>query len=343
MKKVLILSGVIVWMISLSAQYGQSSFTQSPFNAINPDFMPQLDSDEPDSGNWYEKQHWWKEAKRVYSVDIHEAMEDLKRIAEEYEEKKKTVYTPLEASITSLPVTPAIAGPRIVTELTDVRKQRDQLLESTAADNRVALSHIEELEKTLEELKADFENISTLQSRAKEAFDMYAKQEKECENYEERALDYFERIEKVLDDKKAHDYYDMVENSLDNIRAINQYLSGPLLLYIDQTAAHVQTLVPKIKKTVEELEKKGIIIRVLSEKEKAELALLEQKRKEAKLKAEAAKKAAEDWKRMSWLGKAWYYVASFFSWLWSLITGFFSWIGGLFSGGGKPAPSPVKK
>lgn len=246
-------------------QSGPSSVPSMP--AFNHDFMQQFglhdeefhgaeNSEEPDSGNWYEKLHWWKEAKRVYTIDIHDAMEELKKIMQDYEEKKKTTYAQIESVIASLPVTPSVAEPRINTELADVRKQRDQLLENTAQDNRMALSHIEDLEKTLEALKADFQNIATLQSRAKEAFEMYAKSIKDCENYEERALDYFERIEKVLDDKKAHDYYDMVENSLDNIKAIMEYLSGPLLIYIDQVAGQVQILAPKAKKTVEDLEKK---------------------------------------------------------------------------------------
>ena len=80
---------------------------------------------------------------------------------------------------------------------------------------------------------------------------------KECENYEERARENFERIEKVLNDKKAHHYYDIVENSLENIRAIIQNLIGPLQIFIDDTGVRVTALVPKIKKTLDDLEKKG--------------------------------------------------------------------------------------
>ena len=103
-------------------------------------------------------------------------------------------------------------------------------------------------------------------------------------------LEYFERIEKVLDDKKAHHYYDTVENSLENIRAIIQYLIGPLQIFIDDTVIRFDALIPKIKKSIEELEKKGIQVRVLSEKEKAEQAALAKKRDEARLKLKLKRK-----------------------------------------------------
>ncbi len=295
--------------------------------------------DEPDSGNWYEKLHWWKEAKRVYTVDIHDVMEQLKGIAQDYEAKKKTLLTKVHESVASLPVTPQAVEPIIAAHLADLKAQRERLLADQTQDQRLAITEIEDQEKTLETLKQDFENLTTLVSHLEEALNVVApKQVKECENYEERALEYFERIEKVLDDKKAHHYYDIVENSLENIRAIIQYLIGPLQIFIDDTVGRFDALIPKIKTTIEELEKKGITVRILTEKEKAEAAALAKKKEEARLKAEADKKAAEAWKNMSWWRKIFYWIGSFFAWIWSAIKSLFSSIGGLFSGGGK-APS----
>lgn len=239
----------------------------------------------------------------------------------------------------SLPVTPQAAEPIIAAHLADLKSQRERLLENQTQDQRLAITEIEEQEKTLEALKQDFENLTTLVSHLEEALNVVApKQVKECENYEERALEYFERIEKVLDDKKAHHYYDIVENSLENIRAIIQYLIGPLQIFIDDTIGRFDALIPKIKKTIEELEKKGITVRILTEQEKAEAAALAKKKEEARLKAEADKKAAEQWKNMSWWRKIFHWIGSFFALIWSAIKGLFSAIGGLFSGGAK-APS----
>lgn len=303
--------------------------------------------EEPDSGNWYEKLHWWKEAKRVYTVDIHDIMEQLKQIAHDYEEKKKTILEKVQKSVATIPVTAQAAGPIIAQYLTDLRAQRDRLLEGPVPEQRETISFIDEQEKVLEILKQDFQDLQTLTSHLDEAYNqVFPKQIKECESYEERALDNFERIENVLDDKKAHHYYDIVENSLENIRALVQYLIGPLQIFIDDTAARIDVIVPKIKKSIEDLEKADIIIRILSEQEKAERAAMLKKKEEARLKAEAEKIEQERWKNMSWLKKLFYLIGSFFYALWSGIVSAFSWIGSLFTGGGKTAaptkpPSPA--
>ena len=52
--------------------------------------VPQESDDEPDSGNWYEKLRWWKEAKRVYTEDVHDAMEQVRSLSASYDEKKET-------------------------------------------------------------------------------------------------------------------------------------------------------------------------------------------------------------------------------------------------------------
>lgn len=247
----------IPFLAAQGGQFEDDSFMPA-FQPASDQFPLSVDeSDEPDSGNWYEKLHWWKEAKRVYTVDIHDSMEQLKQIAQEYEEKKKTILAKAQQSVASLPVTAQVAEPLIASHLTDLKAQREKLMNDRMQDQGTAIAEIEDNEKILEMLKTDFENLTTLGSNLNEAIvTVFGKQIKESENYEERALEYFERIEKVLDDKKAHHYYDIVENSLENIRAIIQYLIGPLQIFIDDTAARVEVLVPKIKKSIEDLEKK---------------------------------------------------------------------------------------
>lgn len=224
--------------------------------AFNPDFMHHIPfasdrdmDDEIDSGNWYEKLHWWKEAKRIYTGDIHDAMEQLKHISSDYETKKQTLLAKVQDKIKILAIEPQAAVTLINGFLADIKTQREKMPDVQNDEQRMAVSRMEEQEKALETLKSDYEQLIALQALLDEAFnEVLVKQVKECENYEERALDYFERIEKVLDDKKAHQYYDTVENSLDNIRALIQYLIGPLALYIDATVGRIEVLVPKMKK-----------------------------------------------------------------------------------------------
>ena len=342
--------------VQLNAQFGE--LPSAP--QFNEDYMRQFafdeegpvhgdDSEEADSGNWYEKLHWWKEAKRVYTIDIHEAMEQLKGVTQHYEEKKKTVLARLSSLQSSLPVDPKTALGIVTTTLAEIKAKQEQVAVPQTDEQRKTASDLAEQEKALEALKTNFEHLQTLDARLKEALnDAYPKQVKECENYEEKALDYFERIEKVLDDKKAHQYYDIIENSLENIRSLISYLNGQLYQFIEQSSAMVEQLVPRIKKELEDLEKKGIRIRLLTEAEKAELAAVEKQKKEARLKAEAEKKAKEAWEKLPWWRKALAGIGSFFASIWSAIVGFFSSIGsavGSFfgGGGGKAVPPVVKK
>lgn len=339
--------GVVLFAQQLEAQFGE----QLPgMPSFSPDLMQQFGfadeaamGEESDSGNWYEKLHWWKEAKRVYTVDIHDAMEQVKKTAQDYEEKKKAILTKVNESIASLPVTPTAAQNLIQGFLADIKKKREQLTDTQNEDQLKAVSELDEEEKMLESLKTDFDQLQTIVSRLQEAFDVAAKQVKECENYEEKALEHFERIEKVLDDKKAHHYYDIVENCLDNIRALIQYLVGPLQIYIDQIAIRADLLIPKIKKSLDELEKKGIVVRVLTEQEKAAHEAEAKKKEEARLKALAEKKARDEWNNMAWWRKAFYWIGSFFSSLWGYIKSGVSSLLGLFSGQEKVVTKVVKK
>ena len=250
------------------------------------------------------KLHWWKEAKRIYTGDIHDAMEQLKHISSDYETKKQTLLAKVQDKIKILAIEPQAAVTLINGFLADIKTQREKMPDVQNDEQRMAVSRMEEQEKALETLKSDYEQLIALQALLDEAFnEVLVKQVKECENYEERALDYFERIEKVLDDKKAHQYYDTVENSLDNIRALIQYLIGPLALYIDATVGRIEVLVPKMKKESEELERKGIFVRILTAQEKAEHEAAARKKEEERLKALAQKKAQELWNSMPWWRK----------------------------------------
>jgi len=328
---------LVLWSSVLFGQFGRE-FPGIP--AFSPEFMqqyglgdemPMMESDEPDSGNWYEKLHWWKEAKRVYTIDIHDIMEQVKRTAQDFDEKKNVVFAKLNEAMGSIPVKPDVALGLIAGFLADIKKKRDQLTENLTEEQLKLISEWDEQEKALEGLKNDFEQLQTIQARLQESFDLAAKQVKECENYEERALENFERIEKVLDDKKAHHYYDVVENSLENIRALSQYLIGPLQIYIDNIAGRAEQLVPKVKKAIQDLEAQGILVRVLTEKEKAEAEALAKKREETRLKAEAQKKAAEEWKTKSWWRKLLYYIGAFFSSIATAIKTSIQSLGSLFS------------
>ncbi len=284
-----------------------------------------VSQEEPDSGNWYEKLMWWKKAKQLYTEDIKDAMDQLGTIEKQYQEKKKVILEPLTKSIHALPASKAQAVPLIDKALADITKQLEAV--GVAQEEKARL---EGREKTLEALKKDYENLATLKQRLDEVFNrVYSQQIQEAQRYEEKALEHYEKIGQVLNDKKAHKYYLMVENSLENIRSLSTYLTGPLASFVDKTAAMLNQIIARIPKLMQELENEGILIRILSEEEKAQ----QQAQLEAKRKMEAEKKAQAERQARSWWQRWFSTLGSFFSSIWQSITGFF---GRFF--GAKPLP-----
>ncbi len=309
--------------------------------------------DEPDSGNWYEKLRWWKEAKRVYSEDVHDAMEQVRSLTSSYDEKKRGLSAQLDDYYRSIPVARLAAAPIINGLLEELKKELEPLSQEKSTplkkEEKEKASLLEEQTKKLEGLKDDFEQFNTMVTRLHEAYDdVFTQQTRECDNYDERALESFERIEKVLDDEKARHYYDLIENSLENIRSIIQYLRGPFSLFIDQAWAKIQQLMPTIKTAITELDKQGIPVRVLTEKEKAEREAAKKQKEEARLKAEAEKKAEVERQALPWWKKIFYAIGSFFAAIGRAFKGAVSWIGGLFARSpaapaapGKPGSKPL--
>ncbi len=350
---------LLVLPLTLYGQYGP--YAQRGFNSFNQQDDPEVEdtnptvtvpgaiideeSEEPDSGNWYNKLHWWKEAKRVYTIDIHDAMEHVKSIERDYDERKKILLGAIETYYTSLPVKRGEAIPIIDSLLEDIKKRMEPVGDKQPTkEEQAQILQLQENQKTLTALRHDFDQFNTLVQRLNEAFnDVVPKEIKETQNYDEKALDYFERIEKVYDDQKAQGYYDIVENCLENIRAIIGYLIGPLQQFIDETWKKMQPLMPQIKSSIEDLEKKGIHVRVLTELEKQEQAAQEKAREAARLKALAEKKTAEERRAMPWWKRWIYNLGDLIGYLWNSLKSLFSAVGSLFSGGGKPVNAPPPK
>ncbi|MBA3752162.1 hypothetical protein H0X06_05235 [Candidatus Dependentiae bacterium] len=273
-------------------------------------------SDDSSSGNWYEKLHWWREAKRLYTSDIQAAIEQLKAIAKSYEEKKKAFFTQLETSLKTLSVPAPQAVPRIKLLLQELAAKKEQEPDESET--------ITENSKKLEAVHQAFEQLSVLSRRLEDAYNkVLISQIKMGEQYEEKALENFEKIENVFDDQKAHGYYLIVENSLENLKAVITYLTGPLYSFTEQVGMRVLQTIPRIKASVEALEKEGIYVRILSEAENAQRAAAERKTEEARAQREAAKKAEALKKATPWWRAIVGSITSFFSNLWESIMSLF--------------------
>lgn len=341
-----LLSIIAITVLLHGKAYGQlidSSSDDEPslespytFTAV-PQIILADESEEPDSGNWYEKLRWWKEAKALYTVDIRSAMDELEILNEEFESRKTEIFSALDTYSSSLPLKRQTAIHVIDDLLNDLVKRQEALAqERTRTQTRKSpdeTSQLEEHQKLLNELKKEFEDFNALSQRIKQVFEVVIPaQMQSAQNFNAEALASYESIEQTLDDKKAHRLFNQVQNGLENIESISSYLKGPLWGFIDNAWQSSEQLMPKITKSITNLEDKGVVVRPLSVEEKAQMTRLEEERAIKKAQQEAALKAAKEWAARPWWQKAYLSVGSFFSYLgstlWYGITRPFSWFSG---------------
>lgn len=318
-----------------------NSSLESSYNLSTvPSFSLADDSEEPDSGNWYEKLRWWKAAKGLYTVDIRAALDELEVLQEEFETKKTEVLSSLDRYSADLPLKRQAAIHVIDDLLQDLTKRQEDLAqERTRTQDRKnpdETTTLEEHQKMLNELKKEFEDFNTLYQRLKQVFEVVIPaQIQNAQNYGDEALAAYEGIEQTLDDKKAHQLYNLVENNLENIQATSSYLRGPLWNFIDTAWTTSVSLMPKITKSISDLEDKGVVVRPLSAQEKEQMSHLEEERKAKRAQKEVQLKAEKEWKARPWWQKTYlsigYAIARAGSLVWDWISRPFAWIAGLFS------------
>ncbi len=298
------------------------------------------ESDEPDSGNWYEKLKWWKEAKWTYTVDVFGAMEKLTSLEEVYKLRQDDMLTKIGDYSSSLPVKRQIAGKEIDDLIEDmVRRQNELAKEEPNRRDESQSDELEQQKKMLLGLKESFSQFNTLAERVKQVFDEIIPQQlADAKKYDEKALNAYQAIENILDDKKAEQLFNEVENSLENIKAISNYLKGPLDAFLDRAWAKSEEIMPQIIADIQRLEAEGVVVRPLSDEEKEQMAAIEKQRYE--LKAKRAKEAAAAKKQAAqpWHQKLFASIGSFFLKIGSWLVAPFSWVGNLFSSSG-----PIKE
>jgi len=298
------------------------------------------ESEEPDSGNWYEKLRWWKEARALYTVDIKAAIDELDILKEEFDSKKNDILLALDRYSAALPVKRQAAEHVIDDLLNDLIKRQEALAQertrTQVKKNTEETTELEVHQKMLNELRKEFEDFNILYQRLKQTFDVVIPaQIQNAHNFSARALAAYEAIEQTLDDKKAHRLFNEVENGLENIQAISAYLKGPLWNFMDKAWTTTEQLMPKITKSITNLEEKGVVVRPLTAQEKTQMVALEAERKIKREQQEIERKAEKEWQNRSWWQKAYLSVGSLVSYVgsgtWYILTRPYIWISALFS------------
>ncbi len=295
------------------------------------------ESEGPDSGNWHEKLKWWKEAKWTYVEHIVPAMEHLASLEQAYATRQQGILSQLQDYSAALPVERQIAAKEIDDLIRDmVRRQNEMAKEEPKGVDESQSEALESQKRMLSELKEKFGQFNTLAQRIQSAFDtIVPKQINDAKSYDKKALEAYKAIEHTLDDKKAEQLYHEVENSLENIKAITNYLTGPLNAFLDQAWSTSQGLMSQLTMGIHDLENRGVVVRSISPAEKEQMTAIEEQRKELKAIKAAEAEAARKRAARPWYEKVLDAIGSFFSTLWSYITLPFAWLGSLFNSSSK--------
>jgi len=297
------------------------------------------ESDGPDSGNWYEKLRWWKEARSLYTEDIQQALQELTLLHEEYDQKHKELIDELERYSASLSIKRQAVIPLIDDTLQRISKRQEAIAKEKTQNKKPVDPQeglkLDEQIKLLNELKSDVTDLNMLADRVKQSFEQVVPQQlTKAQNYEKEALEAYESIEHTLDDKKAHRSFEMVENCHDNIVALIGFLRGPLWNFIDASWAKIQILMPKVTATLQTLESKGVSLKPSVDESEAA-------KKQADIDKQAKEAAARPWWK-----KIWEALVQFFSragsLIWYGISKPFTFIGSFFSGSSAPKAEPKK-
>lgn len=139
-------------------------------------------------------------------------------------------------------------------QLQDLRARGKQLTE----EQRKLLGEIENQKNTVEKIHRGFQRLSEMDAAFDKAMKTAMEQVAKCDEYENTAVENFEKIPEEFSDQVARQHYQNIAASLENIRAVSRYLSGEMNTFFDHTAAALNKQMDDIKKNVEEARALGV-------------------------------------------------------------------------------------
>ena len=260
-------------------------------------------NDDQEGGNWYEKLHWWKKAKPAYE-SMKDLIDKIKNIKKELSKTKISVDEQMAGWHSRLKVSVEELKERAQNKYEEILERQQALqdvnFEELTDDEKAEFNQITDTLKELDEVKNQLELLATARTGFNQGVENIANEQlRKSENYLDKALDSFEKIEQVFDDQNARILYEKIENSQDNVQAIYSYMQNNLKSYVNQISIKIKQLSQSLSGLIDSLEKKKIILRTQTPQEIEEQLL--QEKKIAEQKAKAAKEAMQkELAQLSW-------------------------------------------
>lgn len=258
-------------------------------------------ADEP-TGNWYEKLRSLKSAKAQYD-ELNKILVSIKEQEGTFGAQLKTIQEQIKNFYASVRINPQVLHTTLDALLAELKPVQERV--PITEEERLELVEAADKQKALEQLRQEFDLLKSVYADLEKAYTKdSAAQLRQAEEYQERALDSFGRIEKTRSHEKAHELYKIVENSKENIVSIGQYLQN-LQNYGVQANAKIQQLMGRIQASIDQLEKQGISVRYVTDQEKAQLLATQQEQQEQE-RMSKERRTREKAERDRWTGLAWY-------------------------------------
>ncbi|MFA5075055.1 MAG: hypothetical protein WC436_03030 [Candidatus Babeliales bacterium] len=278
------------FFFSVKCQMPEVSRTERPAGADNVQLPV---SQIGQQGNWVKKRTWLKEALAL-NDKIQTSVEDAQNNKKIYEEKYSQISSELdqfykEEGLLHGKVDEIFEGlHRFVDKKRKKEKERLKAEDKggISSDQEIKLDIMEEeikaQERDIDQLSLDMKSIQELDKSINERLKKLDEQIKKIIEQAEIASKKSEDIWFVIDDKKARTiFFDLKGTILPTIKAIQDYIKGPLLSNFESVLQTTRNKIAEIKSSITSLEEKGLIIRNRVERvEKIKLEELEKSKKE---------------------------------------------------------------
>jgi hypothetical protein len=136
------------------------------------------------------------------------------------------------------------------------------------------MQELERKKESLEQLKVDVQSIQELSGSLDEALIRLNEQLVKARQYEKKAWDNIENIDRLRNDKEAlrlaGEIIDGDTSFVANIQKIQTYVQGPFTRYFSQTLDTISQQITKVNASIKELSDRGIVLEKEVERAKRE-------------------------------------------------------------------------
>ncbi len=254
---------------------------------------------ESPAGNWLLKRIWWEKAQNKFNkirINVNKVADSIMPFFAQQNAFEKSVMDPFYRDIG---LEQGELQEIINTLIAKMHQQREREGELDLGERDFLRSLLLE-QRNLEQLSKDVKAINELDNKLDEALTTLLKQVNQARMYENQSWQKFDAIAHELNDQKAQELYYSMDALSKNIEDISTYIQTEFSNYFNQILKTAKDQIENIKKTIKNLQEKGIDL-------KQQITQIAEE--EVGKEVSAVPKKAE----LGWFARLWNYLKSWFS------------------------------